>query len=613
MTGTTLAQPTVTTSPRTGLADRIVRNPLGLAALVVIAIIVLAGIVGPFVVPFDPNQSDLGNALQGPGGAHLLGTDSAGRDILSRLLFGARSTLIAAAVAAVVALGIGVPTGLLAGFYGRWFDSIASWCTNVLMSVPAIIILLTASAALGRSVWVSMTIFGILMSPGFFRITRTSVQAVRNELYVDAARVAGVSDVSIIGRHILSVVRAPVIIQTSIVAGIAISIQATLEFLGLGDPLAATWGVMLSEGFVNIYTAPLIAFWPGLVISITIGAFVILGNALRDALEDGPRVARRPAARRARRRPVRDSREARTPSPVTEPEEHLLTVTNLGVGYPQADGTVLEVVHRVDLHVDRGEVLGIVGESGSGKSQTAFSMLGLLPAEAEITHGAITFDGAPLVREGDVHADETLLSRLRGKRIAYIPQEPISNLDPNFTIGHQLVRPMVKLLGISRPEARRRALELLRTVGINDPDRTFAAYPHEVSGGMAQRVLIAGAVSCNPDLLIADEPTTALDVTVQAEVLDLLRRLQAEYRMGVVVVTHNFGVVADICDRVVVMQNGSLVEAGDVRSILRTPKDPYTENLLGALLEGKTPMTFLTKSEPPVVPAPTPAQKAAAR
>jgi ABC-type dipeptide/oligopeptide/nickel transport system ATPase component len=268
-------------------------------------------------------------------------------------------------------------------------------------------------------------------------------------------------------------------------------------------------------------------------------------------------------------------------------------VTDLGVGYPQADGSVKKVVDGVSFHVDRGEVLGIVGESGSGKSQTAFTILGLLPDNAVVTGGAISFDGAYTVAPGDDHVRQSRMVGLRGKRISYIPQEPMSNLDPAFTIGSQLARPMVKVLGISKAEARKRALDLLASVGIPDPQRTFAAYPHEVSGGMAQRVLIAGAFSCEPDLIIADEPTTALDVTVQAEVLDVLRSLQRRTGLGVILVTHNFGVVADVCDRVAVMQNGRLVEEGPVRAILHTPQHPYTQMLLSSMLEGKSPMTPL--------------------
>ena len=188
------------------------------------------------------------------------------------------------------------------------------------------------------------------------------------------------------------------------------------------------------------------------------------------------------------------------------------------------------------------------------------------------------------------------LSKLRGKRISYIPQEPMSNLDPAFTIGYQLVTPMVRVLGITKDEATEAGHETAPDVGIANPERTFKAYPHEVSGGMAQRVLIAGAISCEPDLIIADEPTTALDVTVQAEVLDLMRDLQRGLGVGVILVTHNFGVVADLCDRVVVMQNGRLVEEGPVRDILRNPQEPYTQMLLASMLEGKEPMTMLVSS-----------------
>ena len=184
------------------------------------------------------------------------------------------------------------------------------------------------------------------------------------------------------------------------------------------------------------------------------------------------------------------------------------------------------MVDDVSFHVDRGEVHGLIGESGSGKTQTAFSILGLLPDSARIVAGSIQFEGNYTVAPGEEQRQQERLSKLRGKRIAYIPQEPMSNLDPAFTIGYQLVEPMVRVLGISKAEATQAGPGAADRVGIPNPQRTFDAYPHEISGGMAQRVLIAGAVSCEPDLLIADEPTTALDVTVQAEVLDLLRDLQ---------------------------------------------------------------------------------------
>jgi len=574
---------------RRSLPARLLRNPLAVASGLFVLLVVIAAAVAPFASAFDPNSTDLGAILMPPDSVHLLGTDSAGRDIFTRLLWGSQTTLLSAVIVVVTSILVGVPSGLLAGYYGGKFDSISSWISNMLQSLPGIIVLLAVASAFGTSIFIAMVVFGVLIAPGFFRLTRTAVMGVRNELYVDAARVSGLSDFRIMVRHILTVVRAPIIIQSAIISGIAISIQSGLEFLGLGDTSMISWGVMLNEGFLNIWMSPNLVLWPSLVISLTIGSFALLGNSLRDALEDTQKV---------KTRKVKVKFEGGTETVVnpklSDSEGKLLSVQNLSVGYPQADGSLNRVVEGVSLSVEKGEVLGIVGESGSGKTQTAFSILGLLPDNAQIPSGHIVFDGTELVSASGGKISQKRMTELRGKRIAYIPQEPMSNLDPNFRVGYQLVRPMVKILGISKKEAKKRVLNLLDMVGIANPERVFKAYPHEVSGGMAQRILIAGAISCEPDLLIADEPTTALDVTVQAEVLDLLRDLQKRLGMGMVLVTHNFGVVADLADKIVVMQYGKIVESGDVRTILRSPQHPYTQVLLSSMLENKTPMTFLT-------------------
>lgn len=583
---------------RSTVLKRLFKNPLGIIAIIILLGMAVLAVFADALAPFDENFANISKTLAAPDPVNILGTDSSGRDVWSRLLFGAQLTLLSALLCAAVAIAIGLPAGLVAGYYAGKFEAVSNWIVSILMSLPGLIVLLTIRAAFGPSVWIAMIAFGVLISPSYFRLTRTAVQSVRNELYVDAARVSGLSDLRIITRHIFSVVRAPIIIQTAAIAGVAIAIQSGLEFLGLGDPAKATWGVMLSEGFKNVYLTPTLLFWPAFAMALTIGALVLLGNAIRDALEDGEKIKHRKKA------VTTDT----TPAPVTArqsghavavesgTEHHLVKVTNLGVGYPQADGSVKKVVDDVSFHVDRGEIVGIVGESGSGKSQTAFSILGLLPDNARIVGGSIQFDGSYTVAPGDDRVNQDRLAKLRGKRISYIPQEPMSNLDPAFSIGYQLVTPMVRVLGISKAEATARALKLLADVGIANPRRTFDAYPHEVSGGMAQRVLIAGAISCEPDLVIADEPTTALDVTVQAEVLDLIRDLQRRLGVGVILVTHNFGVVADLCDRVVVMQNGRLVEEGPVRGILRNPQETYTRTLLGSMLEGKEPMTMLVSS-----------------
>jgi peptide/nickel transport system permease protein len=572
----------------TGPLRKVLRNPLGVAVVAYLFIILILALFGSSFSHWDPNKPDVFSVLQGPSAKHWFGTDSAGRDVYTRLLVGSRATLIAAALVVATALLIGVPVGMFAGYYGGALDGTASWASNMLMSLPVMIILLSARTVIGSSIYSSMFIVGVLVAPGFFRLTRTAVMAVRNELYVDAARVSGLSDIRIMSKHILTVVRAPIIIQTSMIAGIAISFQSSLEFLGLGDSSLVSWGVMLNDGFRNIFMKPILLFWPALAISLTIASFVLFGNAFRDALEDSKKVKAKKS----------DPTIVISETPAASDESHhLLSVTHLGIGYPLADGGLKKVVNEISFFVDKGEVLGIVGESGSGKTQTAFSILGLLPESAIITSGRVNFNGESLLSPEKGKISEKAMREFRGKKIAYIPQEPMSNLDPNFKIGFQLVRPMIKVLGLSKADAVAKAHSLLKTVGIENTERIFNAYPHEISGGMAQRVLIAGAVSCDPDLLMADEPTTALDVTIQAEVLDLLRDLQGKFGMGIILVTHNFGVVADLCDRVVVMQNGSVVESGDVRTILKAPKEPYTQELLSSMLVDKTPMTLLTSGK----------------
>lgn len=585
--------PTVPITPvRASLLRRLRHRPVGLAALGFLTLIAVLAVVGPWLAPLDPNKASLDAILAQPGPGHPLGADSAGRDVLSRLLTATQVSVAAAVVALITALVIGVISGLVAGYYRGWFDAGASWVTSLIMALPGMVVLLAARAVVGPSVWLAMLVFGILLSPSYFRLVYAAVTAVRHELYIDAARVSGLSDLRIIGRHIPSVIRAPIIIHSAIIAGIAIAIQSGLEFLGLGDASVPTWGQMLNDAFTNMYKAPLLMLWPSLAISLTCIALTLFANAMRDELE------RTVTTRRPRRAPTAragvaevQAGEAASSGNTTIThaddtqigrivQEPVLVVRDLRVGYDQPDGSTTQVVNGVSLEVRKGEIHGLIGESGSGKTQTAFSVLGLLPAGGRITGGTIDYEGTALQ-----NASERVYKGIRGKRIGYIPQEPMSNLDPSFKIGSQLVQPLQLNLGLSKKDATEKSLALLDRVGIPNPRRTFDAYPFEVSGGMAQRVLIAGAVSTEPDLIIADEPTTALDVTVQAEVLDLLRDLQQERGMAMLLVTHNFGVVADLCDRVTVMQSGLFVEQGPVRTILTNPSHPYTQSLLGAILD----------------------------
>jgi ABC-type dipeptide/oligopeptide/nickel transport system ATPase component/ABC-type dipeptide/oligopeptide/nickel transport system permease subunit len=578
---------------RASTLRRVLHNKMALLSLVLLSGIVLAVALAPLLTSQDPNFSSLSRVLLEPGtDGHLLGTDSAGRDIWARILYGGRISLAASLLALGVAVVIGVPTGLLGGYYGGRLDTVLNWFGNMVQSLPGIVILLAVRSVLGPSIWISMAVYGVIFYPSFFRIVRTAVINVRNELFVDAARVSGLSDLAIIGRHVLTVVRAPVIIQAALSTGAALAVQSGLEFLGVGDNAIPSWGNILNEGFTNIYRAPIVMLWPSLAIGVTCAVLVLLGNGLRDALEDRDGGAPK-RSRRAKPRHVTAGTHAAAARPSDDPmdnaptaiasigpsQDTILSIKDLSVAYGSEENPSV-VVEDVTIHVDKGEVLGLVGESGSGKTQTAFAALGLLGAGGRVLTGSITFEGTELTALSSPEKRS-----MRGTGFAYIPQEPMSNLDPVFKVGSQLVEPMRMSLGISRREAEERALHLLERVGIPAPRRTFDSYAHEISGGMAQRVLIAAAISRKPRLLIADEPTTALDVTVQAEVLDLLRDLQEEYQMAVVLVTHNFGVVADICDRVAVMRKGRIVEMDVTQNVFDNPQHPYTQMLLGSTLE----------------------------
>ncbi len=292
----------------------IVRNPLALTGLILLCVMVLVALFAGVLAPHDPLDPTLQLRNAPPGTPdHLLGADGSGRDILSRLLHGSRLTLLGAALAVVVAMVIGVPAGLVAGYTGGAVDAVASWVSDVLLSVPGKVVLLAVIAAFGPSVTITMSAFGVILSPHLFRLVRAQAIGVKRDLYVDAARVSGLSATRIVARHVLPVVQAPVIIQTASLAGIAIIVQSGLEFLGLGSPDQVTWGSMLGNAFSVIYLAPTAMVWPGIAIGLTVASLVLLGNGLRDAVQGT--AARRPARRarigRKARRPGRDRTRTR--------------------------------------------------------------------------------------------------------------------------------------------------------------------------------------------------------------------------------------------------------------------------------------------------------------
>ncbi|MES4908984.1 MULTISPECIES: dipeptide/oligopeptide/nickel ABC transporter permease/ATP-binding protein [unclassified Streptomyces] len=571
-------------SRRRSTLRRLLADPQAVVSASLLALVILLGLLTPLLTDHGPNQANLDAVNAGIGDhGYLLGGDKSGRDIYARLLNSVNTSTVSALIGASIALAIGVTFGLIGGYFGRRVRGVTEWMFSLIMTFPGLLLLIVLMPVTKGDYRVTMVVFGVLLSPGIYRLVRNLVVGVKNELYVDAARVSGLPDRRILRRHVFTVVRGPVVIATAFLAGSSIAVQSGLAFLGVGSTTVPSFGAMINEGFSNLYEEPLQFLWPSLTLGIITASLVLLGNSLRDALEGG------------RPKPSRIVTATRRPPAGAGTTTGLLTIDDLAIAYPTTTGELKEVVSNVTLSVAAGETLGLVGESGSGKTQTAFAALGVLPAEAVVTHGSIRLDGRELLG-----LNERELRAVRGTSIAYVPQEPMSNLDPSCTVGAQLVEGVRAAAPMPRSEARERVMGLLARVGIPDPERTFRSYPHQISGGMAQRVLIAGAVASRPLLLIADEPTTALDVTVQAEILDLLRDLQKELDMAVLLVTHNFGVVADICDRVAVMQKGTIVETGRTDELFRAPRHVYTQALLDSILDETA-----LRTDPPVHPAST--------
>jgi len=556
------------------LLRRVLRRPLALVCLAYLGLIVAVGIVAPIVLPgvAVQNAGDLLATLQGPSGAHPLGTDTLGRDVLERLLVGTRPTLLGVAEALVAVLVIGVPLGLVAGFFGRKVDAVISWLADLTFSIPSIVVILVVLSAFRHSMTAAMITFGVLTAPSLMRVVRSATVAVRGEPYIAAAQVSGLSHGYIVVRHVLPRIAGPIIVQASLIAAFALVVQTGLSFLGLiVDAPAPSWGGMVADGMKAIVLQPWLIWPAGIAIVLTGLALGLLADIARDATTEGwsPQ-----SARQRRVTPVPTPVGGRVAAP-PDPDA-LLSIRQLSVAFASPEGPQ-QVLDDVDLDLRAGECVGLVGESGCGKSITTMSILGLLPANGRVSGGSIWFEGRDLTA-----MPERELRGVRGKEIGLISQEPMISLDPSFRIGWQLAEAIRQHHGCTNREARDRAVDLLESVRLPRPAEVARKYPHELSGGMAQRVAIARALAGEPKLLIADEPTTALDVTVQAEILDLLRDIRRDRNMAVLLVTHDWGVVADGCDRAVVMYAGQVVEQGSLQAMFHEPLHPYTQALLAA-------------------------------
>ncbi|MEU9396987.1 dipeptide/oligopeptide/nickel ABC transporter permease/ATP-binding protein [Streptomyces sp. NPDC048324] len=569
------APPRARTRTRTNPFAGIGRRPLAAAALAVVVGISIAVILAPLLAPHPPLAQDLLHTLAGPSADHPLGTDDLGRDVLSRLLYGGQPTLAGVALAVLVYAVVGMSLGTLSGYLRGWTDRVIVAVLDVLLSVPAVIITLAVLAIFYQSNVAAMLTLGFFASAGLARIIRSSCIALREELFVDAARVSGLGPARIMARHILPRLTGQLLVPVFLFSGSALAIQTGLGFLGLATPAPApSWGGMVGESAQIMQQNPYLLFVSGGVIGLMALSFGLVGDGLRD-LEQDRRLGT--GGRSRRPDPAAALHDAAEPSD-TSSVGAVLAVCDYSIAFATAQGT-REVVDSISFSVRPGEIFGLVGESGSGKTVTGLSLLGLLPPNGAVTSGSAWLSGTRISG-----LPERELRRIRGSQIALVSQEPMMALDPYFTIGSQLGEVIRRTSDVpgGKNAVRQRIRELLAGVHLPDPDDTASRYPHELSGGMLQRVVIAMALAGSPKVLIADEPTTALDVTVQAGILDLLRSLRDEHGMAIILITHDLGVVADSCDRAIVMEQGRIVEEGSVEDIFYRPQHAYTKKLIAS-------------------------------
>ena len=597
-----------------GLANLPVKSKI---SMVVLAIVVLAAVFAPLIAPHDPLAT--GTPIQPPSSEHPFGTDSVGRDILSRVIYGARSSLLIGLFATGLALLAAAVLGSIAATSNKVVSEVLMRILDIIMSFPAIALAAVFVAVWGNNVAILIIAIGFVYTPQLSRIIRANVLGQFGEDYVSASRVMGASTPHILLKQVARNCIAPVLVFATVLVADAIVLEASLSFINAGvAPPNPSWGNILSDGQGILLTG---AWWPtffaGLMLLITVLCLNIMSEGMTDALaspparkpisddattaanvessptvktlgatsqEDSQRALEKSLAALRQSSVATERQEAKTDSPAP-----LLEVKDLRISFPDAHGSV-DIIDGVNFSVAPGETLGLVGESGCGKSISAMSIMGLLP-ESAVRSGEVLYDDKNIL---ELSAKQH--NALRGHEIAMIYQDALSSLNPSMLIKSQMAQ-LIKRGG------KRGARELLELVGL-DPDRTLKSYPHELSGGQRQRVLIAMALTRNPRLLIADEPTTALDVTVQKQVVELLNDLQEKLGFAMIFVSHDLALVARMADKITVMYAGQVVEQGSTQEILGSPTHEYTRGLLGAVLSVEANAQRLYQI-PGTVPSPT--------
>jgi peptide/nickel transport system permease protein len=558
---------------------RALRSPAFVGGAILFSLILAAAILAPVLAPYSPSAQNLTGGLLPPSPEHWLGTDQLGRDVLSRLLFAARTDLRIAILASLAPFVIGVTVGLVSGYFGGVVDRAASRITDTVIAFPFYVIVIAIVFAVGAGETGIILAFALVGWVGYARVLRAMTASLREAGWVQAARGGGLSHARVLLRHLLPNVlpQAVVLLATEIVL-IMVAI-VTLGYLGLGiQPPTPDWGTMIADAQQFVTTQWWLAAFPGFAVVLTGIALSLLGDGVGDALRVGN--AARGSAIRGPSSAKRESRIAASPrsTPASGRRDRdglargEVRVRGLRVDAGAADGgrpgggagSGAPLVDGLGFEVAPGAALGIVGESGSGKSLTLRALLGMMPVGTRVVDGAIAVGGS----------------------VGMVFQDPLTALDPLTRVGVQL-REAVEAGGAagsgSRGRASARVRELLEQVELPDPERIARSYPHQLSGGQRQRVVIAMALAGDPAVLLCDEPTTALDVTVQRQVLRLLDGLRRKRGLTLVFVSHDLAVVASMCDRVLVMREGREVESGRTQQVIRDPRDAYTRSLLEAV------------------------------
>ena len=545
------------------------RNRLALFGGVLLILIFIISFLSPILPLKDPDITKTSDRFLLPfSDGYLLGTDHLGRDLLSRLLWGTRLSLLVGISAALISATIGSILGTIAGFYGNKTDNIIMRLIDVLMAFPYILLALAIVAVLGPGLFNAMIAVALVNIPFFARNIRGVTVTIANKEFIEAAKLSGMNNFQIIIYEIFPNILPVIVVTISTTVGWMILETAGLSFLGLGSqPPQADLGSMLGEARSALIVNPHTSYVPGAMIFLIVIGVNLFGDGIRDALD--PRLSK---GQLIKPQPVTQIKSLRkvNPKPNT-----FFSVENLTTAF-EFDKKLYLASKDVSFDIEKGECLGLIGESGSGKSVTALSITCLVASPpGVITDGSINYSGKNILE-----MDYKELRKIRGNKISYIFQDPLSTLHPLIKIGKQLEEAFIEHSESKNNEASLRGKELLKLVQIPNIENVWNSYPHELSGGMRQRVSIAMALTNDPELIIADEPTTALDVTVQAQILSILDSLRKKRGLSVLFISHDFGVVSQICDRVIVMYGGQIVEQGKTENIMKQPRHPYTKQLM---------------------------------